>query len=86
VAPVLSAVAKEIEEIEICKELLDRAENVFLDPRDNQYLEQHGLKDLQEREWLGTHHINGALAMLRFVNSSCITAKLDHKHSYHRAR
>ena len=67
VAPKLSAEAQKNEEIQICRELQDREANVFLDTRENQYLMPNELKELEGREWLGTHHINGALAMLRLV-------------------
>ena len=63
----LTPAAQRSEELEICKELHTRLDNVSINPRDNQFLESSELADLQDNEWLGTHHINAALAMLRFV-------------------
>jgi hypothetical protein len=43
-----------------------RLENV-INERNKKFLESSELAELQDKEWFGTHHINAALAMLRFV-------------------
>ena len=65
-APILSTVEKKHEDIEICKELQVRKEDIIND-RSDQFPDSTDYDDLEGRHWLGTHYINGALAMLRFV-------------------
>ncbi len=65
-APRLSTVENKHEDIKICKELQVRKKDI-INARSDQFLDSACYDDLEGRHWLGTHHINGALAMLRFV-------------------
>ena len=65
-APILSTVEKKHEDIEICKEFQVRKKDI-INARRDQIPDSADYDDLKGRHWLGTHHINGALAMLRFV-------------------
>ena len=53
-APILSTVEKKHEDIEICKEIQVRKEDI-INARSDQFLDSADYDDLEGRHWLGTH-------------------------------